>query len=94
MSEFHDAVECQGCGESGDAVAGPVMVVGRSYPVPLCRECEDNLTFICPDCDRRIWTEQGIRVYSTANLYCGPCGRQHPAVAESIERDSFNEARR
>jgi hypothetical protein len=90
--------ECRGCGEPAD---GAMRIQGTYFDTPLCGDCKDDLTTICPGCEQRIWQARGYRIYSTASLYCERCAKQHPAVAESVEadaradeRDSFNEARR
>src|SRR5688572_30557278 len=94
-----DAVECRGCGEEAD---GCTRIQGTFMEIPLCRDCQDDLTAICPSCDQRIWQTRGTRLYSTSNLYCEKCVKQNNAVAASVDADlkadeqadHFNEFRR
>lgn len=65
-----DGTECQGCGEAADVA---VRVVGRAYPVPLCRDCQDDLLTACASCERTIWQAEGKRTFNTASLYCRHC---------------------
>src|SRR5688572_881234 len=94
-----DAVECRGCGEEAD---GCTRIQGTFYDIPLCRDCHDDLTCLCPSCDQRIWQARGTRLYATSSLYCDKCSAHNRAVAESVDADlradeqadSFNERRR
>lgn len=91
--------ECRGCGEAADRA---VRIQGAWADIPLCRDCVDDLTTICPQCEQRIWQARGVRLYTTSSLYCDSCAKQHPVVADDRNRaawadearDEMNERRR
>ena len=94
-----DGRECETCGEEATREA---TLVGRGAPVFLCRDCFDDVTTLCADCDRRIWQDEGYRIYASPNLYCESCTRKHPGLAwgrqqeakRDEDRDDFNRVRR
>lgn len=97
-----DGAACVICGD--DAVWAPTIAEGSLLKdVPLCGDCTDDKTAICPGCDHRIWQADGVRVYSTPDLYCRPCADKKEAAfvagwlsehRRDVNRDDFNDRRR
>lgn len=92
-----DGAECRGCGEPA---SHPVRVVGGFADVPLCRDCRDQLTTKCPECERTIWQKDGARIGS--ELFCEVCYAKHPVICGATmaeiradeQQDDFNRSRR
>ncbi len=70
-----DGAECALCGD--DAVWAPAV---NGTDTPLCGDCSDDQTTVCPDCHTRIYQQDGVRLYATPSLYCASCAAQHPAL--------------
>lgn len=92
-----DGAPCDRCGD--DSVWAPTILEGSRFSdVPLCGACTDDLTTICPDCNHRIWQQDGIRITGSPDLYCRQCAsRDATLTAEFIResrRDEANDARR
>jgi hypothetical protein len=84
---YHDGRACHMCGD--DAVWMPMIAEGSILvDRPLCGGCTDDLTTLCPTCDHRIWQADGVRIYSSPDLYCRTCAEAHPAMRLSADRES------
>jgi len=64
----HDGAACALCGD--DAVWSP-SVMGTD--TPLCGDCTDDHTTICPGCHTRLYQRDGVRLYDSPRLYCSSC---------------------
>ena len=82
-----DGAACECCG--ADAVWMPEVMTGGTRAVtPLCGECSDHQTTLCPTCHRRIWQQDGVRIFCSGDLYCAPCAAEHPGLIRGREAAS------
>lgn len=92
-----DGCACALCGEDAETTA---VVIYHATPVPLCGDCADLHVHTCPRCERQLLTEDGRRVFSTPDIYCGSCETEltialaDAALRSDIQRDDMNERRR
>lgn len=86
-----DGMVCRHCGD--DAVDA-LWVLGHEYPVPLCGSCMDRAVTFCGRCERRIWSQDGERVFSTSTLYCPRCAEEILQAVKNHRLPNIEEIRR
>lgn len=93
---------CRECGTEDNVSEVPIQNFTGIDVFPLCGSCCADQVTACPDCKELIWQDEGIRVFTSSNLYCTACAKQHGVVVQGLEqaaridvdRDEFNITRR